>query len=588
MKSSGLNSEQDFSFKSLFVPFNTIKAIHYLLLIGIIVFFNGLFNGFAGDDRPQLVENVLIRSLENIPKLFSTGTFYNGVSQSLDGTYYRPLQSMSYTIIYNTLGKEAFPFHFFQISLHLINACLLFIFFKYVFKRKVSFILALIFLVHPVNSEVALYLANTQEGLFFLFGLMSLILIQRSQKFYLLYSILLLLSLLSKESGILFIIISLIYIIIYNYKKKFLIALYSFSAIFIYLILRIHAFGLFPHQDPNSPIQKADFITRLINIPLEIFFYIKTSIFPVIIATDYQWVITKIDFANFIFPLIIDSLFFGIILALILLTFKTNIKYFKTIIFFTLWFSTGLAIHLQIIPLDATVAERWFYFPFVGLLGIIGTAIQTFKFNLGKKHLVIIAVVIILLSVRTIKRSFDWRSDLSLENDLKYSTDAWGIENSIGAYYFNNNNYEEAKNHTEKSITLYPYVINYSNLGTINVYLGNFKEAEYDYKKAMTYGDLYNTYLGHAYLATVYGNRKENIKFIKNTSLKKYPFSSDLWFHLAILEYLQNNKKNALYDIKQANIYDHSSKINLIYQIILNNKKLNIEIKKGIATYSLK
>ena len=39
--------EPDIKLKGLFVPLTTVKAIHIIILAGVIVYFNMLFNGFV-------------------------------------------------------------------------------------------------------------------------------------------------------------------------------------------------------------------------------------------------------------------------------------------------------------------------------------------------------------------------------------------------------------------------------------------------------------------------------------------------------------------------------------------------------------
>lgn len=56
-----------FSFKKLFVPFTTAKAIHLIVIIGFVVYVNSLYNGFVVDDLGQIIGNESIRSLTNIP-----------------------------------------------------------------------------------------------------------------------------------------------------------------------------------------------------------------------------------------------------------------------------------------------------------------------------------------------------------------------------------------------------------------------------------------------------------------------------------------------------------------------------------------
>ena len=51
-------NEQDFSLKKLFSPLTTLKAIHLIIIIGLVVFCNGLFDNFVADDIPQIADNV--------------------------------------------------------------------------------------------------------------------------------------------------------------------------------------------------------------------------------------------------------------------------------------------------------------------------------------------------------------------------------------------------------------------------------------------------------------------------------------------------------------------------------------------------
>ena len=66
-------SEEEFSFKKVFFPLTTPKAIHMIIIIGLLLYFICFFNGFISDDFAQIVNNTNIHSLANIPALFSQG-----------------------------------------------------------------------------------------------------------------------------------------------------------------------------------------------------------------------------------------------------------------------------------------------------------------------------------------------------------------------------------------------------------------------------------------------------------------------------------------------------------------------------------
>jgi protein O-mannosyl-transferase len=581
-----MNQEgSEVTFKSLFSPLTTKKAIIFILLIGIVVFFNGLFNGFVGDDHQQLVENQTVHSLLNIPSFFSGSTFYNGQGASLGGAYYKPILTIAYSFIYAIFGSAAFGFHFFQIVIHIANACLLFLIFKSFFRKKLSFVLATVFLVHPINSESAFYIAATQDVLFFFFGAIAFWILQnyRLKKNIILVGILLLSALLSKETGVLFPILLILYA--WLFKKDNFLLVFGASVIsgMIYFLLRINAIGFISSAAANSPIQKLDLFGRLLNAPSIFFFYLKTFFWPVTIATDYQWINTQINFSNFFFSLAIGLIFLAAIFSTALIFYKKySRRYFFTFMFFAFWLLLGIAFHLQIIPLDGTVADRWFYFPIVGILGMLGVAFEVMRIDLKKTLTIItITIVIFLLSARTIVRSFNWRDDLSLANhDLKFSKEAWGIESTLSFYYLEKGQYENAKLHAQRSVKLFPFLINYTNLGTAELNLGNYKEAKYAYLRALTYGDIYATYENLAVLATFYGDPEENMVYIENVLLKKYPQNPKLWLCLAILNYRKGNKSEAKAEIEKAYFYNQGAEVTSLYKTIMNDQPLRLKLGK--------
>lgn len=579
------NNEDEVTFKSLFVPLTTKKAIIFIFLIGFVVFFNGLFNGFVGDDHLQLAENQTIHSLQNIPSFFSGSTFYNGGGMNLGGAYYKPLLTITYSFIYAIFGPSPFGFHFLQIMLHIANACILFLIFKRFFRREVSFILSLIFLVHPINSEAALYIAATQEVLFFLFGAIAFWIVQnlRPGKNIILIGILLLISLLSKETGIIFIGVLLLYAAIFRRDNLLLILNASVISVITYSILRIHAVGIISSAIANSPIERLDLAGRLLNMPSVFAFYITTFLWPGAIATDYQWVNTQMHTGNFWLPLAIDLLILAAIFSYALLLYKKYPrKYFTMYIFFASWFLLGILFHLQIIPLDQTVADRWFYFPIVGALGMLGIVFEVVQLNRKKMWaIILITIIIAILSARTIVRSIDWKDDLILaSHDLKISKDAWGIESTLSYYYLEKGLYKEAKLHAQRSVEIFPFLINYTNLGTAEMQLENYQESKKAYLKALAYGDIYATYENLAVLATFYGDAKENIRYIKNVSLKKFPRDAKLWVCLAILDYKQGNKLQAKTEIAEAYKYKQDAEVASLYRTIMNDRPLRLQLGK--------
>jgi hypothetical protein len=580
-----LEQEQESSLKNLFVPFTTLKAIHFIIGIGVLIFFNSLFNGFVGDDVPQIVENTYVHSVQNIPFLFTGSTFFNGTAQHLDGIYYKPLFSSSFALLYTVSGPNAFWYHLFQLCFAVINTILVFLLLKHFFKIIPAFLLSLLFLIHPVNSESVLYISDLQEVLFLFFGLLSLLLLLRchSRKLLVIAALFLLCSLLSKETAILFLPMSLFYV--YLFKRKML---YTWSGLLvlvlsIYLVLRINAIGLIAHTTPVAPIEKLNFLTRLMQIPEIIIFYLKTFFYPLPLSFSYNWVYPHISITHFYVPLFFVLCFLGLVAYFLYTNGKQSSKtYTKVGIFFAAWLVMGIVLHLQIIPLDNTVAERWFYFPIIGLLGIVGLVTEIYSINLKNKWIIsIIIITFVVLSVRTFVRSFDYRDESTLvSKDIQVSRDDYNLENGMSVLRLNQGKFSEAAFYVKESIQHNPGWNNYNTLGTIYLKQGQYLKAKEAYEKALTYSDNYKTYQNIASLTLVSGKSEENIATVK-AILRKFPFDSTLWLYLAILEYKAKNISDAKSAATKAEMYNYTqdAQISTISSIILNEQPLNIQYK---------
>jgi protein O-mannosyl-transferase len=571
-------NKDETTFAGLFLPLTTKKAVIFIFLIGFVIFFNGIFNGFVGDDALQITENLNIHSLQNIPTFFMGSTFFNGGGQALLGVYYKPMLSITYAMIYSVFGSRASAYHLFQIFFCSINASILFLVFKRFFRKEIAFVLSIIFLVHPINSESAFYISATQEVLYFFFGILALLISQtyKSSRVVLVSGFLLLCSILSKETGILFLAVSWVSAFLFNRKRIFLWSGVLGVLLVIYLFLRFHAVGLFTFSSVSSPVQKLPILSRVVTMPEIFLFYIKTFIFPLDLSVSYQWFYTKASLNTFFIPLFIDAIF-AILVFIGGLKIKKNYnKYFKAYVLFSIWFVLGILFHSQIFPLDQTVADRWFYFPIVGLLGMTGAAVEAFNFRMKNLWILIaIALVIVLLSARTILRSFDWHDDLTLaSHDVKVSQDSFDFENVLSSVYIDMGKYNLALTHSKRSIELFPSMINYTNLGVVYMHLKDYGNSKRAYLNALKYGDFYLAYENLGVLALHYGDPKKNVNFLRNTALKKFPLDAKLWLCLALLEYGQGNAVNAKIDIKNAAILDRGSLVRSAYYTIMNNLPL--------------
>jgi len=571
--------EQEFSFKSLLVPLTTSKAIFWIVAIGFIVYFNALFNGFVWDDKSYILNNPFMQTF-NISSAFLPNVF-NDVGQ------YRPLISLYFNILYVLFGATPFIFHLLQLAFHITNTILLYVFLSLFFKRYIAFILSLVFLIHPINGESVSFIGASDNVLFFFFGMFAFLLQVKysSLRIDIVVSFFLLLSLLMKETGIVFLLLIILYRIFFHKRSVSRFVLLSIFLLSLYLIIRLGIGGISFATRPLAPIVQTPLGERLLMIPSLIMYYVHTFFFPNHLAIDQLWVINRFTFTTFYFPLILLLLVF-----ICILFFRRNLiqnykKEHTVFLFFISWFCIALGLHLQIFPLDMTVADRWFYLPMVGMLGIFGVLLTT-----GEKYLkqfrffglALLTLIMFSLSIRTIVRNTNWQDAITLfTHDVQYN-DNFDLENNLYWEYSQAGRYHDAFIHAQKSVAYFAEEGSTTNLALAYEHLGNISKAKETFYVALHKGlyipskhKHYETlYSSLATLLVFYDDPKKAEAIIKQ-GLQDYPSSGKLWLLLALAQYKLNDHAGALNAATKAyQIIPNDQQAVLTYNRLSNNLPL--------------
>lgn len=561
---------------------NRLKNWKVALLItvaGFLVYSTGLFNAFQGDDTSQIVNSIPVHSIAHIRLFFEGSTFYNGQGlKPLTGYYFRPLMLVVYSLIYTLFRSYPIFFHIIQLALCIGSTYLLYLILKGPLKRPIALVMSLLFLIIPINSQAVFEISSLDDVLFFFFGILALYLLinRKSNRSLLLVVGCLFLSLLSKESGILFILLSCLYLYWYNRKRLVLFALFIIPPLIIYAALRIHAIGLFtnPH---NAPIDNISLLGRIMTAPSIMLMYLTKFIFPIRLAANYYWIEPKFSITHVLIPLVVDIVFAAIIVYFARRLYQDKSRaIFQCYIFFAIWFALGMALLLQVVPLDMTFSENWFYFPSAGLLGMIGVLLSAYPIRINAKAIVAVACVIVLLcGIRTAIRGVEWRNEWGLDySDIAASSDNYIAENDLALYFFNKGNYPVATRYVTQSIKAYPYTFNYNTYGQILYAEGSHRAAGRALKTGMKYGNLEALYDNMAIFTVISGSgtKQANEAFLQKAS-RLFPFDSTIWYYSA-LEYYKNHQTiTALNDITKAYNYDQSSEqVREVYNIIMSNE----------------
>lgn len=527
-----------------------LKYSFFLFIISFLIYINSIFNPFIWDDISLIKENYLIRSLRNIPIFFKT-PLYKGLG--ISSPFYRPLQNILYALIYKFFQLNPIPYHLLNIFFHGGCAVLFFLLLKEIYGEKIAFLASLLWAVHPINTESVTYISGLADPLFLFFGLLGIYtysLLVSSYKersdnkkqvkslFSVISCMFFIFSLISKETGILFLPLFFLYLYSTNNIKREEIKNYILiSSIFIiYFIFRqtILNFGKFG----GAVTEKVQFLHRFYTGFAVFLIYLSILFFPFILSMErhipYIKTPKNIDFVA------------GLIFFLLSIYFLYKNRKDKKILFAGTLFLLNFLFHSNIfIPLNGNIREHWMY---LGSIGIFISIILLLEIN--KKEKLKIILLIFLFSfygLRTVLRNYDWKEPEKFYlKSIKHFPEATLLWNNLGNLYLEKGLYDEANKCFEKSLSLTPnYIAPLIGLGISYYCKGNFEISEKILKRVIEKNpDIPFSYF---YLGLIYNKRgdyKKGIEYLL-TSIKIYPNFSKAYFILGKYFLELNDYKNA-------------------------------------------
>jgi len=184
-----------------------IKRFRWILFaIAFLVYGNSLNNGYNMDDQLVTQNHKLTsQGLSGIKEIFTSPYYSDDMGYSYG---YRPVVHLSFALEHQIFGESPKIGHFMNVMLFAFSTFFLYRFLILLFGEKnylYSFLVCLLFAVHPIHTEVVNSLKNRDEILSFLFLVPSGIqLLKYAEKYgvkhFLLCILFFLLALLSKKS----------------------------------------------------------------------------------------------------------------------------------------------------------------------------------------------------------------------------------------------------------------------------------------------------------------------------------------------------------------------------------------------------
>lgn len=387
------------------------------LLIGLVLYFPIFRVGFAGDDTLQLVKYPYLHEIGATAKVFyKVIAIPNETHSIFTGYFYRPLTFSIYTILFNLTGANPVYFHILQFVFFIAGVFLLFLFFRSYFSEKLSFVLAAIFLVHPANNELGAYIAALGDTLCFVLGMGALLILNKSNKTnrtnktnikIFAVCLLLFLALLSKESGIIFVAL----VIIYLFWKKMM-RFYFLPVLIttgIYLACRLDASQQTLFMSLGHPMEYPDFAHRLFLMPQTAYALLREIIIPSRDALSPGYF--RAEFAYSILPIVMLCFFLVASIVFWRIIRRYNRNRATSFLIFLLWVVAGILPYVQFVQLEVMFADRWLYVSEIGvfgMLGVLGSVIPFKKNRWFAAGCILVGIVVLLYAIQTFVLNFLW------------------------------------------------------------------------------------------------------------------------------------------------------------------------------------
>lgn len=515
----------------------------FISLINFLLYFHTLEYDFTSLDDYDLILNKhhILSKPENIPLIFKTNFF-----MSENGSYYRPLVSISFMIDTLIGGKNPFVFHLSNLVYHIIASFLLCLLLRnFGVDRLKSLMWSLLFAVHPALVQAVVWIPGRNDSLLFIFvalvfiSINSFLKINSIKRFYylILTSVSFLLSLLTKENSFVVIVLILFYLTMTNREELnsqslIFLSLSLIVPVLIYAILRSNASTAVPEIEQLT-LNAVDYLKGFINYLGKIFLPFNLSVLTLLENID---------------------LIYGVyaILIIIILASKGFINK-KIFLFGWLWFILFLLSGMTGLTGFTNFLEHRLYVPMFGLIISLNQLKLLENLNM-KFQMIMFTAVLAVFSYLNINHSKNFENPLIFyKSAVASAPNSFFTHRGLANVYHRLNQYDLAEKHYYISLNLNPDSYEtLMNLGLNFKRKGILDSAEvYLLRSAAInqYNDRLNNNLGNLYIQL---NDFEKAEFFLKRSIQKNNQYFEAFNNLGVLYARQGNDSLALQYFQKA------------------------------------
>src|SRR2546430_1007442 len=457
-------------------------------------------NGFVWDDTALILRDPLIRSWRLIPEGFNHFLFVDATASD----FYRPIQRLIYTADYAAFAFRPGPYHLTTVLWHSLAAVAL-LFFAEEFllsfgieRRRSAFIalgVALVWAIHPVQSAAVVYVSGLADPLAATFGFVGLFFMLRAVRtlgsrkllLFIASGAALLLSALSKESGLIFPVIGVTFFL---WKKNWA-DLWKMAAVTAlvaasYFSLRAGAeHNPAPRLSPPPPL-----LVRPIIVSRAVAEYAGLLLFPLNLHMDRDVETQPTGFNDASLGRAawreLQTLL-GLILIAAFFYWMLRTRTRSPAVFISLLFALIAYLPASgVVALNATAAEHWIYLPSAFFFLAVAVEIAALKEKLAPRGAAPssvkteeLALWFVFLGARTFVRTFDWKDQRTfLERTIAHGGDSARMLINLAGLELTEGKLEDAAVHLHTALRKKPeQPLAIVNLAAVALKQNDFKLA---------------------------------------------------------------------------------------------------------------
>ena len=483
------------------------KKTFLLLLIFSVALFAAVFsaysssmrNEFVWDDRNFIIESPYVHDFSRWRELFTHNVGFSGGARN---NFYRPVYSLLNAANFLAGGGQPFAFHLTNAFLHAACAALVMtLFFLVARDALVAFAAALLFAVHPVQTQAVAYIAGRADPLYSLFALLSMVLFtayrrNRSKKWtYFLSLSAFALALLSKEAAAL----TPFYIALIAYadreagrspeRSRLADLMPFFLLLGFYVVMRLTVLDLSKAAHSGLVVPPTAFYARAITACKAVFMYFRFLFYPVGFQME-TYLPTARSIAEGASLAAVTGV--AVLAGLVYYASKRD----KLVFFGLAWYFMGLLPVLNLFPMNANMAVHWLYLPSAGFFFALSLILRRFTDALMSGRGAALRVPVFLAAVLaagavlgglTWRKNAEWRDEETLYKHVLLYSRTPRVYVNLGNIYTRKGDFDNAVKYYMLAKEIAPAQTEiYVNLGYVYIAKRDYPKAEEVLRQAVT------------------------------------------------------------------------------------------------------